>query len=120
MTKHTISFKHAFSGIFYFFRTQPNFRIHLLATIVVLIAAFYFQVTRSEWLILLLTITMVLVAEMLNTAVESMTDLITIKRHKHAKIAKDVAAGMVLSTAILSILVGLVIFAPYLSTSFRI
>lgn len=78
----------------------------------------FFQISRLEFLILLLTITLVLIAEMINTSLEAATDLLTPEYQSQAKIAKDVAAGMVLLTAVLSVIIGLVIFIPYLWPSF--
>lgn len=115
MRQHTISFKHAFEGIFYVFKTQPNFRIHSGATFLVLLASWYLEVTRQDLIILLFTIMLVLITEMLNTAIEAMTDLITLEKRVYAKIAKDVAAGMVLMAAILAVVIGVIIFLPYIS-----
>lgn len=112
---HIISFKHAWDGIVYALTTQPNFRVHLIATYVVIFSAWHFDVTRAEWLMLLFAIALVLIAEMLNTAIESVTDILILEFNKHAKIAKDVAAGMVLISVVFAVIVGLVIFLPYLS-----
>lgn len=109
---HKVSFKHAFDGFIYAVRTQPNFRFHLLATMIVVFLGLYFSIGPIEWLILVFTINTVLVAEMVNTAIEAMVDLITLERRADAKIAKDVASGMVLVSAILSIVVALMIFLP--------
>lgn len=116
MRRHTISFKHAFDGIVYVFKTQPNFRFHALMTLIVLWFSWLVKVSRNELIILLFTIMLVLVAEMLNTAIEAITDLVTTQRQPYAKIAKDVAAGMVLMSAILAVVVGFVIFSPYIIT----
>jgi diacylglycerol kinase len=111
---HRISFKVAFGGLKYALSTQPNFRIHLLITTLAVILALAVRLPRLEWLILLLTIALVLVAEMINTSLEAATDLLAPEYRSQAKIAKDVAAGMVLLTAILSVIIGLVIFIPKL------
>lgn len=112
LRRHVVSFKHAFEGIWYCIKTQPNFRFHLIATICVSLLGIYFHISREEWLILVFTINTVLVAEMLNTANESIVDLITEERRQFAKVAKDVSSGMVLVSAILSVIVGLIIFLP--------
>ena len=112
--KHVISFKAAFAGIFYAFKSQPNFTIHLAAVGVVLFLAFYLKVTTIEFIILVFTIVLVLVAEMINTSVESITDLVTTEWRQQAKIAKDVSAGMVLVTAVGAVIIGLLIFVKYL------
>ncbi len=109
---HKISFKHAFDGFIYAIRTQPNFRFHLLATIVVILLGIYFSISSIEWLILVFTINTVLVAEMVNTSIEAMVDLITLERRADAKVAKDVASAMVLVSAVLSVVVALIIFLP--------
>ena len=110
--QHRIGFKHAWEGIFYSFTTQPNFRVHAIAGTSAFLLGVVLQISRTEWLILLITITLVLVAEMINTSLEAMTDLIQEKHHQHAKIAKDVSAGMVLTSVITAVIVGLAIFLP--------
>jgi diacylglycerol kinase len=114
LTHHTVSFKRAFEGIRHTFRTQPNLRIHLVTAIIVLIFGVYFGLSRFEWLLILFTIMWVITAEMLNTSLESIVNLITHEYRQEAKIAKDVAAGMVLIGALGAVIVGLVIFTPYL------
>lgn len=109
---HRVSFKHAFDGILYTITSQPNFRFHLLAVLSTILLGTYLSLSISEWLILIFTFNMVLVAEMINTSVESVVDLITVERHQFAKTAKDVAAGTVLVSAFLSIIIGLIIFLP--------
>jgi diacylglycerol kinase len=97
--------------------TQPNFRFHLLAMVCVILLGIYFSISISEWLTLVFTFNMVLVAEMVNTSIESIVDLITIERRQFAKIAKDVAAGTVLVSAALSIVIGIIIFVPKILSS---
>lgn len=109
---HTISFKHAFDGLRVAASTQPNFRVHMLATIIVILAGYYYQISTTEWLLLTLTIGSVLVAELFNTAIESVVDLLTQQHNHFAKNAKDVAAAAVLMSAFISIIVGIVIFLP--------
>lgn len=109
---HRISFKHAFDGLIYAIRTQPNFRFHLLATIVVVLLGLYFSISSTEWLILVFTINTVLVAEMINTSIEAIVDLITLEQKTDAKTAKDVASAMVLISATLSVVIALIIFLP--------
>jgi diacylglycerol kinase (ATP) len=104
------SFNYAIEGIIYSIRTQRNMKIHMLAAIVVLVATFFYDLSRVELLIITITITLVIVAEMINTAVECAIDATTNFYHPLVKIAKNVAAGAVLVTAINSALVGYVIF----------
>lgn len=104
------SLNYAIEGIIYSIRTQRNMKIHMLVTTLVLTAAFFYDLSKVEILIITTTITSVIVAEMINTAVECAIDATTNFYHPLAKIAKNVAAGAVLVTAINSILVGYVIF----------
>lgn len=117
LRQHTISLKHALDGVIYTFRTQPNFQIHSAFAILAIIASIYFQVSATESAVILFIIGLVLVAEMINTSIESVVDLAIDQFHDKAKIAKDVSAGMVLITAILAVLVGIVIFLPHLLTT---
>lgn len=114
LRKHTISFKHAFDGVVYTLKTQPNFQVHVIFAIIAVSLGFIFRISGSEWAVILFVIGLVLVAEMVNTSIESVVDLLTDKYHISAKIAKDVAAGMVLVTATVAIITGILIFAPYL------
>ena len=118
LRKHTISFKNAFSGLWWAASTQPNFRVHLLLATVAVLLGFYFDITQTEWGIIIFTIVLGLMTELMNTAIESMTDLITKEWRQEAKIAKDVAAGMMLTVAIGAIFVAIVIYGPYIVTVF--
>lgn len=114
LRRHTISFGHALDGVVYVIRTQPNFQVHLVAALLVSLAGIMVNLSRLEWVIIVFTITIVLVAEAVNTSLESVTDLLTQEYHLEAKIVKDVSAGMVLITAITSVVIGLFIFLPHL------
>ena len=108
------SFGFALSGIAHAFRDNRNIRVHTIIAILVLLASFLLGLTKFEKIIIFLIITLVIASEMINTAIEEMTDLITNEHRQEAKAAKDVAAGMVLVTAIAAIIVGVLIFAPYI------
>ena len=110
--KHKISFKNAFNGLFWAFSTQPNFKIHLILALLAVLAGFYFKISFLEMTILILTIVFGFAVEMVNTSIEAMTDLITIRWSKQAKIAKDVAAGMVLLTAVGAVVIAVLILGP--------
>lgn len=114
LRQHHISFKNAFAGLLWSLRTQPNFRIHLTCSLIVLSLGYYFHITNVEMAIILFTILLGLSGEMINTALESMTDLITHEWRTEAKIAKDVAAGMMLLIAFGAIGIALFIFTPYI------
>ena len=111
---HHISFKNAFAGLVYVFKTQPNFLVHAIATFIVLFLAAYLRVTIAEFTLLVFAIVIVLTAEMLNTAIEALTDIVSPDWHEKAKIAKDVSAGMVLVAAVGSSTIGILIFGKYL------
>lgn len=112
MIQHGVSFRLAFEGIKYALKSQINFKIHGLIALIVLFLGWLEKITYFEWIAIIISIIIVLSAEMTNTAIESMTDLITEEYKKQAKIAKDVSAGMVLTTAIGAAIVGFIIFAP--------
>lgn len=109
-----LSFKNALAGLRFVFRTQPNFRLMIALAILVLVASFFFQLSLVEMTILTWTIFIVFVAEMVNTALESVTNLVTKEWRREAKIAKDVSCGMVLVSVIGSIIIGILIFGPKL------
>ena len=117
MNRHIHSFKLAFGGIFFAFRTQLNFTVHSLAALLAIFLAVFLKISNVEWVVIILTIIMVFSAEMINTALESMTNLITTEHRQTAKIAKDVSAGMVLTTAIGSIIIAAFIFLPKIFTN---
>ena len=105
------SFNNAFEGIIHALRTQRNLRIHFVVAIAVIVFALVVSVSRIELIALLISITFVLIAEMINTAVEGAIDVATTSFDPMAKLAKDVAAGAVLIAAINAIAVGYLIFA---------
>lgn len=109
---HKVSFNHALDGFVHNIKTQPNFRFHLIATVCVVLLGIYLEISAIEWLVIIFTVNMVLVAEMVNTAIEAIVDLITLETRQDAKIAKDVSAAMVLVSAIMAIAIGLFIFLP--------
>lgn len=109
------SFNYAFEGLIYVFYTQRNMKFHFLAAITILILSLFSSIRRLELLILFLTISLVLVMEMVNTAVEKVVDLYTDHYNPLARIAKNVAAGAVLVASVNSILIGYFIFIEDLS-----
>lgn len=104
------SFKCAVKGIIYALKTQRNIIIQLCIAILAIAFGLVFKISIIEWAIIIFTIMFVIFAEMLNTAIESTVDLITEEYNEKAKIAKDVAAGAVLVSAINAICMGLIIF----------
>src|SRR5690242_10047635 len=105
------SFNYATEGIIHVLRTQRNLRIHFAVAFIVLIAALVINVTKLELIALLISITFVLIAEMLNTAIEAAIDIATTSFDPMAKLAKDIAAGAVLIAAVNAVGVGYLVFA---------
>lgn len=113
------SFRNAFAGVFYALSHNQNLRIHVGVAILVIIASLIFRVNAFEMGILGVMILLVIVTEMINTAIEEMVNFVTVEHKREAKIAKDVTAGMVLVTALGSIIVGILIFVPHIAKVFR-
>lgn len=118
LKQHQVSFKNAFAGLFWSLQTQPNFRVHITLSVVVLLLAWFLGVTRAEFGVLVFTVLLGLSAEMINTSLECMTDLITHEWREEAKRAKDVAAGMMLLVAMGAVIIGVWILGPYILLRF--
>ena len=108
------SFGYAFAGIGHSLRTQANLRIHVLAAVCVVAAGLLLQLSAIEWAVLVVTIMIVMSAELFNSAIEAVIDRVGSEPHPLSKIAKDMAAGAVLIGAIGAVIVGLLIFGPRL------
>jgi diacylglycerol kinase len=108
------SFGNAFRGIFFAFKTQHNIWIHSLAIVVVVIAGFIFKLDVMEWGLVVLAIGLVLATEMINTAMEWLMDLFSPGYSEKAGLIKDVAAGAVLVAAVISVIIGAIVFVPKL------
>jgi diacylglycerol kinase (ATP) len=109
----------AFEGVIHVLRTQRNMRIHFGVATAVLILAFSYGVTKLELMALLVAISFVLIAEMVNTAIEATIDLATTSFDPLAKMAKDIAAGAVLIASVNAVVVGYLVFADRLSEPSR-
>jgi len=118
LKKRTASFLYAFKGLKDLFKNQPNARIHAAAAVLVVLAGFYFHISRTEWIAVTLCIVMVLGLEAMNTALENLTDLVSPGFHPLAGKAKDVAAAAVLLAAMGTVIVALIIFLPKIFDSF--
>lgn len=114
MRKFLKSFVYAFNGFSSSVRSQLNLRIHLLIAAAVVAAGFYYGITGIEWCILLLCIGMVTSAELFNTSIEQLTDIVHPGHHEKAGKVKDAAAAAVLVLALISVVIGIVIFFPYI------
>lgn len=112
MKKHTISFINAFKGIWMAIITQANIRIHFIIGSLVIFASVYFHLSLDEVIDLLFAISLVMVAEMINTSLEFLSDAVTLEHDENIKLAKDISAGAVLISAFFAALIGLIIFVP--------
>lgn len=108
------SFGYAFEGIVHAIKHNRNLRIHFAVALIVILLSIFFHVTPYEKGILGVMILIVICAEMINTSIEEMVNLITVEHKREAKIAKDVAAGMVLVAVTGSVIVGVIILIPYM------
>ena len=112
LRRRAASFGHAFRGVAAALRSEIHLRFHALATVVVIGLGFYFTISRTEWALVALAAGTVWTAELANTAIEALTDLVSPEYHPLAGKAKDVAAGAVLVAALAALVVGLLVFAP--------
>ena len=111
--KHQIkSFRYASEGVFYSFKKGTHFKIHVIAAILVTILGIIYSISTSQWLAIILIISAVISAEIINTAIEETCDILHPELHPKAKLAKHCAAGAVLILSIAAIIIGLVIFIP--------
>jgi undecaprenol kinase len=108
------SFGYAGQGVKHTWRTQQNFRIHVLVSVCVLLAGAVVGLSAAEWAVIILTIGVVMQAELFNTAIEAIVDKASPEHHPLAKAAKDCAAGAVVLSAIAAVIIGVIIFVPKL------
>lgn len=110
----TNSFKYAFEGILQAYVGEQNLKIHTVIAILVIIFGFILKISYTEWLVCLVLIGLVLMAEFFNTSIEYLVDLVSPEIHPLAKATKDTASAGVLMMAIISAIIGLIIFIPKL------
>lgn len=111
------AFYHAFNGIGHFIRTERNAQIHLISILVVLCMSWYYQLRVNEYIAVIIVIGLVIVSEMMNTAIELLADTLHPAQASGIKHTKDVAAGMVLFSAIIAAVVGVIVFLPHICGS---
>ncbi len=114
MRKFLKGFHYAFKGLGFALRTQVNFRFQIFVSLVVLISGAYAGLTATEWLWIVAAISAVLAAELGNTAIEELVNLVSPGHHPKAGIIKDLSAAVVLIAAAFSAATGLIIFLPKL------
>ena len=108
------SFKYAIEGFISSFKTERNMKIHVLVMILVIVLGFYLKLNLTEWCIITIIIALVITAELFNTAIETIVDMICPEKNPKAKLAKDISAAAVLSLAIGAVIIGAIIFIPKL------
>ncbi len=106
------SFSYAIAGILEFFMKERNAKIHLTATVAVIMIGFLLHLSNMEWIIVTIAIMSVLVAEIINTSIESLCNLVHPETHEEVRIIKDLAAGAVLLTSVASVIIAALIFIP--------
>lgn len=113
-TKLARSFKYAFEGIYSGIKTETNWKIGLIEAFAVIIAGFVLNISRDDWIIVIILIGLVLSAELGNSAIEAIVNSFTQEHHPGAKLAKDFAAGSVVIVIITAAVVGTMVFWPYI------
>ncbi len=108
------SFVYAFEGVRFFIRFEAQATIHLIAIVAVLGAGYWFKISSMEWIAVVFAIGTVVAAEMLNTAIEKLTDMVSPEFSLKAKVVKDLSAGAVLMASLVAAVVGLIVFLPKL------
>lgn len=108
------SFKDAGRGIKYVFKHEQNFRLQFFCSILVILVSWFFHLRKSEWLVVLLLICLIMVLELLNSAVEKFADILKPRLDWQIQTAKDIMAGLVFVASFWAALIGLIIFYPYL------
>ena len=112
------SFRYAIRGVGRVIRYENNAKVHLLATITVLMAGFYLRISFRDWCLLLIAVSIVWVTETINTAIEKLVDLVSPEKNEKAGYVKDIAAGAVLIASFFALVIGLIIFFKYISNSY--
>jgi diacylglycerol kinase (ATP) len=108
------SFRYAARGFSYILRYEHNARIHVFISGVVLIMGFLLHIKRLEWILVLLCMGFVLTAEMINTAIEKLSDIVSPGKNEQIGAIKDISAAVVLLSSIIALITGLIIFVPYM------
>lgn len=114
------SFKYAMQGILRAFKTERNLKIHTSMMMIVVILGVIFKIAVWEWITCIILFDLVIGAELLNTSIEEMVNLLSPEIRVHAKYAKDIAAGAVLIFATASAIVGVIIFLPKILVYFNL
>lgn len=107
------SFVYAFRGLFKVFREEQNLRVQAIVAILVFILAWFFNVSNLEWCILFLVIAIVILMEIINSAIERITDVLKPRINSYVKEIKDIMAAAVMTASVIAVIIGILIFWPY-------
>ena len=113
------SFTYAWAGIKACFKSESNFRIHVVAAIVTIAVSMLLHISATEWIAVCFCIAFVIVMEMMNTAIEKLCDVVHAEKHPVIKKVKDIAAGAVLVSAVFSLITAAIIFLPKIFFYFK-
>ena len=119
MMKLIKSFTYAWAGIKSCFKSESNFKIHIIAAITAVVFSLLLKVSAPEWIAILFCVAFVIAMEMVNTAIEKLCDVVHTEPHRVIKTVKDITAGAVLISAIFSLITAAVIFLPKIITYFK-
>ena len=108
------SFRYAFKGLYKVWHEEQNFQIQSIVAILVVLVGWYFRIKNFEWLILILTMSLPMLMEVLNSAVERVADILKPRIDTYVKEIKDIMAAAVMLASVFSVIIGLIIFIPYI------
>ena len=108
------SFSHALRGLRYAIKNEKNFQNELVVGVLVIVAMIYYRITRTEMVVLFIIIMEVLIMELINTMMERVVDILKPRIHPYARLIKDLMAATVLLSSILAVVIGIIIFVPYI------
>ncbi|HBI97119.1 MAG: diacylglycerol kinase [Candidatus Falkowbacteria bacterium GW2011_GWC2_38_22] len=108
------SFKYAFKGLLKVFKEEQNLRIQAFFAMIVIVLALFFQINRLEWILLIFVISLVMLMELANSAVERIADILKPRIDDYVKEIKDIAAAGVMLSSFVAVIIGLIIFFPYI------
>ncbi|MEX1190021.1 MAG: diacylglycerol kinase family protein [Bacteroidia bacterium] len=114
MKRRIAAFKYAFQGIVLGFKSEFHLKVHVFLASLAAAAGWFFEISKTEWMLVLLCMALVISAELFNAAIECLANRITVEKDPLIGAAKDLAAGAVLITAIISLVIGLIIFIPHI------
>lgn len=118
LKKRKEAFGYAFSGLAQAFKSEANLKIHFIVSALVIFAGYFFSITKFEWLVILFCIALVISLELINSAFEKLCDMVIPEKHPNVEFIKDVSAAAVLMASIISAVIGLVVFWPYINGYF--